>query len=68
MIEADRVLSTPRTDSSLSQRLSEHELTPKDVLTELFVEELHPDPEWMADTVIKRLRDAGFEIVPAERP
>jgi hypothetical protein len=42
-------------------------LTPKEVLTELFEEELLPDPAAMAGLVIRRLIDAGFEIKPAER-
>jgi hypothetical protein len=45
-----------------------HELTPKDVLTDLFgSDELHveiTDPVRAAEIVIQRLRDAGFEIVP----
>jgi hypothetical protein len=49
-------------------QLSERELTPKDVLIDLFGEELHPDPEHLAKTVIQRLRDAGFEIKPIEYP
>jgi hypothetical protein len=64
MTQADRVHSTPRHDSSL--RLSERELTPKDVLSDLFAEELHPDPDHLASVVIKRLRDAGFEITPID--
>jgi hypothetical protein len=40
----------------------ESELTPRHALTDLFEEELH-----LASVVIQRLRDAGFEIVPAER-
>jgi SOS response regulatory protein OraA/RecX len=60
--------STPRTDSSAFRRLSEREVSPKDVLTDLFVEELHPDPEWMADRVIERLADAGYIIWPTEAP
>jgi hypothetical protein len=64
MIEADSVHSTPRTDSSPFRRLSG--LTPKDVLTDLFEEELLPNPEAMAEIVIQRLIDASFVIVPAE--
>ena len=36
--------------------------------TELFEEELLADPAAMADAVIRRLHDAGFEIRPAEYP
>ena len=45
------------------------ELDPKQVLTDLF-EELHADdPEWLAERVIERLRDAGFVIWPGvDRP
>ena len=45
---------------------AERELDPKDVLTDLFVEEMHPDAAWLAEMVIKRLRDSGFEIRPAD--
>jgi hypothetical protein len=65
MTQAASVHSTPRTDSSLF-RLSERELTPKDVLADLFGEELHPDPEHFASVVIQRLKDAGFAIVPEQ--
>jgi hypothetical protein len=44
----------------------ERELTPKDVLTDLFEEELLPNSEAMAEIVIQRLIDAGFVIEPAE--
>jgi hypothetical protein len=47
------------------------ELTPKDVLADLFGSDDFPatvlDTEHAADLVIDRLRDAGFEIVPADR-
>jgi hypothetical protein len=47
------------------------ELTPKDVLVDLFggadFDHEILDPERAADIVIERLRDAGFEIVPADR-
>jgi hypothetical protein len=55
MTQAASVHSTPRTDSSLF-RLVERELDPRGALAELFREELHPDPEWMADHVIEHLR------------
>ena len=44
------------------------ELTPQDVLTDLFdSEDLPlPNPEEAAAIVIQRLTDAGFEIRPAE--
>jgi hypothetical protein len=46
------------------------ELDPKDVLTDLFGSGDFPaevlDPEHAAEIVIKRLRDAGFEIRPAK--
>ena len=62
MIEAASVHSTPRTDSS---RLSERELTPKDVLADLLGEELLlDDPEKVAQMIIERLADAGFVIWP----
>jgi hypothetical protein len=45
------------------------ELTPRDVLIDLFggadFDHEILDPERAAETVIERLRDAGFEIVPA---
>jgi hypothetical protein len=67
MTQADGVFNTPRTDSS-PFRLSERELDPKDVLTDLFGEELPlDDPARVAEMVIERLRDAGFEIKPAEK-
>ena len=44
----------------------ERELTPKDLLTDLFEEELLSNPEAMAEIVIQRLIDAGFVIEPAE--
>ena len=59
--------AAPRTESSPFRRLSERELDPKDVLTDLFEEELLPDTAAIADLVIQRLRDAGFEIRPAEK-
>ncbi len=47
------------------------ELTPKHVLVDLFggadFDHEILDPERAADIVIDRLRDAGFEIVPADR-
>jgi len=47
------------------------ELTPKHVLVDLFggadFDHEILDPERAADIVIERLRDAGFEIVPADR-
>jgi hypothetical protein len=74
MIEADRVLSTPRRftpipDNNVAAallRLSERELTPKDVLTELFEEELLQYPDLLADLVIARLGVKGFEIRPVD--
>ena len=44
------------------------DLTPQDVLTDLFdSEDLPlPNPEEAAAIVIQRLTDAGFEIKPAE--
>ena len=42
-------------------------LTPQHVLTDLFEELLVPNPEELAAIVIERLRDSGFEIVPADR-
>jgi hypothetical protein len=60
MIEANSVHSTPRTGASC-------DLDPKDVLADLFGEELPlEDPARVAEMVIERLRDAGFEIRPAE--
>ena len=48
------------------------ELTPQLVLTDLFGSADYPaeilDPEAAAEIVIQRLRDAGFEIVPAPWP
>lgn len=41
------------------------ELTAKDVLADLFEEHAF-DGEFMADLVIQRLADAGFEIRPAQ--
>jgi hypothetical protein len=47
----------------------ERELDPKDVLADLFGEELPlDDPERVAEMVIQRLRDAGFEIKPIDYP
>ena len=66
MIEAESVHSTPRPDSSLLRRLSEREIDPKQVLTDLFEELYADDPEWLSERVIERLRDAGFSISPAE--
>ena len=47
------------------------ELTPKHVLVDLFggadFDHEILDPEAAARIVIERLRDAGFEIVPADR-
>jgi hypothetical protein len=47
------------------------ELTPKDVLVDLFGSADFPvavlDPERAAEIVIQRLLDAGFEIKPVER-
>lgn len=47
------------------------ELTPKHVLVDLFggadFDHEILDPDQAADLVIDRLRDAGFEIVPADR-
>ncbi len=47
------------------------ELTPKHVLVDLFggadFDHEILDPDQAADLVIDRLRDAGFEIKPAER-
>ena len=47
------------------------ELTPKHVLEDLFggadFDHEILDPQAAADLVIERLRDAGFEIVPADR-
>jgi hypothetical protein len=47
------------------------ELTPQHVLTDLFGSGDFPaeilDPEHAAEIVIERLRDSGFEIVPADR-
>ena len=47
------------------------ELTPKDVLVDLLGSGDFPaeifNPELEADLIIDRLRDAGFEIVPADR-
>jgi hypothetical protein len=49
--------------------MSERELDPKDVLADLFGEELPlDDPERVAEIVIQRLRDAGFEIKPIDYP
>ncbi len=46
------------------------ELTPQHVLTDLFGSGDFPaeilDPAQAAEIVIQRLRDAGFEITPAE--
>ena len=46
------------------------ELTPKHVLADLFGSGDFPaeilDPAQAAEIVIQRLRDAGFEITPAE--
>jgi hypothetical protein len=47
-------------------RQHERELTPKDVLTDLFEGELLPNPEAMAEIMIQRLIDAGLVIEPAE--
>ena len=48
-----------------------NELTPKDVLVDLFGSADFPvevlDPERAAEIVIQRLLDAGFEIKPVER-
>jgi hypothetical protein len=48
-----------------------NELTPQHVLADLFGSDDFPavvlDTEHAADLVIDRLRDAGFEIVPADR-
>jgi hypothetical protein len=41
-------------------------LDPKDVLADLFEELLVQNPEELAEIVIQRLLDAGFEIRPAE--
>jgi hypothetical protein len=45
------------------------ELTPQHVLTDLFGSADFPaeilDPAQAAEIVIQRLRDAGFEIIPA---
>jgi hypothetical protein len=43
------------------------DLSPKDVLSDLLGEPPFEiiDPDHAADLVIQRLRDAGFEIVPA---
>ena len=41
-------------------------LTPEHVLADIFEEELFPDPEALAEAVVQRLRDAGFETVPAD--
>lgn len=47
------------------------ELTPKDVLADLLGSADFPadifNPELEAALIIQRLRDAGFEIVPADR-
>jgi hypothetical protein len=43
------------------------ELTPKHVLVDLFEELLVQNPNELAEIVIQRLLDAGFEIKPAER-
>ena len=45
------------------------ELDPKDVLADLFGEELPlDDPERVAEMVIERLRDASSVIKPADEP
>ena len=38
------------------------ELTPRDVLSDLFEERLVADPEGLAAIVVQRLIDAGFEV------
>ena len=38
------------------------ELTAKEVLADLFEELLVPNPEELAEIVIERLNDSGFEI------
>ena len=43
------------------------ELTPQHVLVDLFEELLVQNPEELTAIVIERLRDSGFEIVPANR-
>lgn len=61
---AAHTITTNRTLQTAAPR----DLNPKDILIDLFVQELHPDAEWLADLVIRRLRDAGFEIRPTETP
>lgn len=46
----------------------DHDRDPRSVLAELFQEELHPDPDWIAESVIERLREAGYVIWPTEAP
>ena len=61
-------ISTPRTDSSPLHRLTERETTPRDVLIELFEEELLQYPDLLADLVIARLGVKGFQITPIDYP
>ena len=44
------------------------DLDPKDVLTDLFEEMRADDPQYLAEMVIQRLRDSGFEIKPIDYP
>ena len=44
------------------RRLGARELTPRDVLSDLFEERLVADPEGLAAIVVQRLIDAGFEV------
>jgi hypothetical protein len=43
-----------------------NEITPQHVLVDLFEELLVANPEELAEIVIQRLLDAGFEIKPAK--
>ncbi len=89
MTQADRVLSTPPTNTSAidhpmmfppvdptaariptTAAVMTKDLDPRDVLADLFGSgdfppEILLDPAHAAEVVVQRLRDAGFEIVPA---